>query len=62
MSDYDGEFEPFEIRTTKFRDLMTSYADDIICDELDRDDYEINFNMVDWTKTDNLYHFDARGK
>ena len=48
MSDQYSDFEPFEIRTLKFEDLMTGYADNIICDELHRDDYEINFNMANW--------------
>ena len=41
---------------------MTKYSDDIICDELNRNDFEINFNMVDWTEKNGLYKFDAWGK
>ena len=56
------DFEPFEIRTNKFKDLMTEFADDIICDELERDDYEINFKMVGWKEKDDIYRFNAMGK
>jgi hypothetical protein len=61
MSSSD-EFEPFEIRSNKFQDILNGISYKIISKELFRDDYKINFNMPDWTEMNNMYYFDEFGK